>query len=137
PEPATDLTIVGRTPAGEAVRTPVPSIPPLGIRKVGFRIAGSLAVAGKPVPVALILIRGEKADLDTATLNLNVVPSTANHKHTFRSDIDDSVQYYGHVPAAADPKGSKPGLVLTLHGASVEAIGQSACYSPKPGLHFV
>lgn len=137
PVPATDLEIVARAPGGEAVRTAVSFIPPLGVRKVGFRIAGPTPAAGKPVPVSLTLVRGEKADLDAATLNLNVAAPTANRKHTFRSEIDDSVQYFGHVPAAADPKGGKPGLVLTLHGASVEAIGQSACYSPKPGLHVV
>jgi pimeloyl-ACP methyl ester carboxylesterase len=31
----------------------------------------------------------------------------------------------------------RPGLVLTLHGASVEAIGQAEAYAPKPGLHIV
>lgn len=136
-ETMSGLAIDSRVAGGEAIRTLVPTIPPFGVRKVGFRVFGPAPQAGKPVSVALALVAGEKGDLDTATLNLNVVPPTANRKRTFRSDIDGSVQYYGYVPAVADPKGGKPGLILTLHGAGVEAIGQSACYSPKPGLHVV
>ena len=45
-------------------------------------------------------------------------------------------------PALAESDGAKhdskkPGLVLTLHGAAVEAIGQAEAYAPKPGLHIV
>ena len=61
-------------------------------------------------------------------------------KCTFRSSIDGSVQYYALVPAipsAAEPPGARPGLVLSLHGAGVEAIGQAESYAPKPGLHIV
>ena len=63
-------------------------------------------------------------------------------KLTFRSDIDGSLQYYASIPAlaqAASAKGDsqKTGLVLTLHGAGVEAIGQAEAYAPKPGLHIV
>ncbi len=54
------------------------------------------------------------------------------------SGIDRSVQYFGVVPmAAGDPArsvqtpGAKPALVLTLHGAGVEGIGQARAYKPK------
>ena len=57
------------------------------------------------------------------------MPSSATHARTFQSGIDRSVQYYGVVPmapvGAADEARKKPALVLTLHGASVEAIGQA------------
>ncbi len=66
-------------------------------------------------------------------------------KRTFRSTIDGSVQYYGLVPARPEPGKNRrptktprrPGLVLTLHGAAVEAIGQAEAYAGKPGLHIV
>jgi pimeloyl-ACP methyl ester carboxylesterase len=61
-----------------------------------------------------------------------------HHKRTFTSDIDGSVQYYSVRPArpgAADR--SRPGLVLSLHGASVEATGQAACYAAKAWAHVV
>src|SRR5262249_677740 len=59
---------------------------------------------------------------------------------TFRSGIDGSVQYYAVVPAktgAGESQGAKPGLVLTLHGAAVEATGQAACYQARPWAHIV
>src|SRR5262249_59471537 len=60
------------------------------------------------------------------------------HKRAFRSAIDGSVQYYSWVPAQPAPNGDgKAALVLTLHGAAVEATGQAACFAPKPGVHVV
>ena len=54
------------------------------------------------------------------------------------SKIDGSVQYYGIVPAKREPTNVdaniKPALVLTLHGAGVEGIGQAACFTPKSNL---
>lgn len=48
------------------------------------------------------------------------------------------MQYYGLL--AAKPLGGqteKPGIALSLHGASVEASGQAAAYSPKSWCHIV
>lgn len=139
-EPADGLAIEAAVPGGEPVRTPVPPLLPHGVRKVGFRLTGPAPAKDGPVPVALTLTRGageNRTVLDTATLALSAVGPAATRKRTFRSAIDGSVQYYGWVPAAPDPAGGKPGLVLTLHGAAVEASGQAACYAPKPGLHVV
>src|SRR5262249_26010394 len=55
-----------------------------------------------------------------------------------RSGIDGSVQYYALNPARRPPGGtSLPAVFLTLHGASVEAIGQADAYSPKAWGHLV
>jgi len=59
------------------------------------------------------------------------------HRQTFKSSIDDSVQYFAVTPALPDPKIAPPGLILTLHGAGVEAAGQAPCYSRKPGFYVV
>ena len=78
--------------------------------------------------------------LDTATIGLRVRGPRQTRKRTFRSAIDGSVQYYAHVPSlpvAAGPTPAHPGLVLTLHGAAVEAIGQADAYQAKPGLEIV
>ena len=71
-------------------------------------------------------------------IELKAVAATAHHSRTFVSGIDGSVQYFGVAPmtgggtgrteAAAGPG---PALVLTLHGAGVEAIGQARAYKPK------
>jgi len=66
------------------------------------------------------------------------VAATAHHSRTFVSGIDGSVQYFGVAPMAGAgtgraeaAAGPRPALVLTLHGASVEAIGQARAYNPK------
>jgi len=71
-------------------------------------------------------------------VELKAVPRSAHHSRTFVSEIDGSVQYFGVVPMAggdsaqaARPAGLKPALVLSLHGAGVEAIGQARAYKPK------
>jgi dienelactone hydrolase len=72
------------------------------------------------------------------TMKLKVVSATDVRKVTFASAIDGSVQYYGLRPARplAGSTG-KPGIVLSLHGAGVQASGQAAAYSPKSWCHIV
>jgi poly(3-hydroxybutyrate) depolymerase len=134
PETVTNLAIEATVPGGPPRRTMAPPMPPLSIRTVGFRLAGPAAEKAGPVAVALKLVG--KDVLDSAELKLNVAKPEATRKRTFQSQIDGSVQYYAWVPALPEA-GKVPGLVLTLHGASVEAIGQAACYARKPGLHVV
>jgi poly(3-hydroxybutyrate) depolymerase len=57
------------------------------------------------------------------------------YKRTFVSDIDGSVQYYAVNPRS---KGDEPGaLVLSLHGAAVEATNQADAYSSKSWADIV
>ncbi|RJP63862.1 MAG: alpha/beta hydrolase [Ignavibacteriales bacterium] len=69
--------------------------------------------------------------LASTVIELNVLPSTEKHKETFISNLDGSVQYYGVTPAVNLPKGTKPALFLSLHGAGVEAINQAQAYNFK------
>jgi poly(3-hydroxybutyrate) depolymerase len=123
---------VGNAPA---VRTPVPPVVPTGVRKVGFAVRGRAPEKPGPVPVRVRLLRGD-AVLDEATVNLEAQAATAARRHTFRSGIDGSVQYFAAIPPKEGPADGA-GLVLTLHGASVEAIGQARAYAAKPGLWLV
>ncbi len=91
--------------------------------------------------------------LDSTKLRLRVVRPDQTHKRTFVSSIDGSVQYFAVVPAKTpdvtdDSKPardlvqtarfrSKPALILTLHGAGVEAIGQANAYLQKDWAHVV
>jgi poly(3-hydroxybutyrate) depolymerase len=72
------------------------------------------------------------------TFKLPIVNPGQPHKRTYISDVDGSVQYYSIVPQQPPPKpGEKPALVLSLHGASVEAISQAGAYSAKSWAHIV
>jgi poly(3-hydroxybutyrate) depolymerase len=141
------LAMTAMLPGGDEVRTTVPALAPLSARKVGFAFRGPAPRNDGRASLELKVQRkardgnGEKWEtLDTAAIALRVCQPAQTHKRTFRSGIDGSVQYYAVVPArppAAAPPQDLPGLVLTLHGAAVEAIGQAQAYAPKPGLHIV
>lgn len=95
--------------------------------------------------------------LSEETITLRVRQPHEIHKRTFISAIDGSVQYVAIVPPKskaeegksggagekANASGSesrptqRPGLVLSLHGASVEAIRQAESYAPKDDLVIV
>ncbi|MDF1665486.1 MAG: prolyl oligopeptidase family serine peptidase, partial [Planctomycetota bacterium] len=69
-------------------------------------------------------------------IKLKARMATALHKRTFLSNMDSSVQYFATRPASGT--GGKPkALILTLHGAGVEAWGQAAAYSSKSWGHIV
>jgi predicted esterase len=78
-----------------------------------------------------------------ATLALRVRAETDSRRVTFRSRIDDSVQYYAIRPATGEPVEPATGdaanhaLVLSLHGASVEATSQADAYASKAWAHIV
>jgi pimeloyl-ACP methyl ester carboxylesterase len=144
--PADDLILEAVCPGGDPVVARVPPMLPLGTRKVGFRLQGPAPEKEGNAAVRLRLLRrqGEKPSvLDSATLTLAVRRPEQTRKRTFVSGIDGSVQYYALVPARKPGPGDKdgtpprPALVLTLHGAAVEAIGQAACYAPRPGTYIV
>ncbi len=141
------LAIRATLPDGTSTTTPLPPLLPSSTRKLGFQIRGAAPTATGPCEVKIELIaKSASTDardiLDTAKVGFRVHKPEQARKITFRSSIDGSLQYYALVPALPelDPKasaGNKPGLVLTLHGAGVEGIGQAESYAPKPGLNIV
>ncbi|MSR18260.1 MAG: hypothetical protein EXS00_03665 [Phycisphaerales bacterium] len=96
--------------------------------------------------------RSDDPYLDEVTVTLTAKEAHECRKETFVSAVDGSVQYYALVPplsaakatevGAATPAPSphlatpdlakRPGLLLSLHGASVEATSQARCYAPQP-----
>ncbi|MBU6400161.1 MAG: prolyl oligopeptidase family serine peptidase [Verrucomicrobia bacterium] len=117
------------------------SIPPLGTRKVAFSLIPPRLQRPGDYSVRLELIRlasGRRATLSAARVGLRVRSPGQTFKRTFLSPLDDSVQYYAVNPAhpLRSPT-APPALFLSLHGASVEAIGQADAYSPKAWGHIV
>ena len=133
-----------RVKLGDAEELENPSIltiPPYSIGKPVFRLPELQEYKAGPIPLSIEL-RLEPAGpaVDTANIMLNVVAPEETHKRTFLSQIDGSIQYYGVVPQAPDPDAPadrKPGILLTLHGAGVEGIGQARVYAPKKGIYVI
>ncbi|MDX2017322.1 MAG: prolyl oligopeptidase family serine peptidase, partial [Planctomycetota bacterium] len=159
-EPAKDLVITAQalgasdtgalSPVGEPVVSDVGAMPALSARKAAVQLpppgAALKGDRGAEARYKLTLARREAdgrpgATLDTFELALRVRTPAQARKVTFLSAIDRSVQYYALVPALVPASsqpgpGPAPGLVLSLHGASVEAISQAESYAAKPAFHI-
>jgi dienelactone hydrolase len=137
-ESRNDLVIRAAIAGQRATETPVPNIPPLSARKVGFRLRGKSPGSGDTAPVALTLLAGRRQVLHSATTKLRIRRPEQTQKRTFISDIDGSIQYWALNPAQPIGRTAPPpALFLSVHGASVEAIGQADAYSPKSWGHLV
>lgn len=117
---------------GREKRTKLGALVPLSVRKVGFAFVPG-GSRGSEAPLKVRLLRrqgGREVELSRAEYRLRVRGASESQKRTFVSEIDGSVQYYALNPAVG---GSKPNqaLFLSLHGASVEAIGQAEAYGNK------
>ncbi len=95
---------------------------------------GEVEVGKHPVQIAA---EGSGAT-SSATFEVEVRPPLDAARHTFMSAIDGSVQPYAVLPApGAEDSNEAIGLVLTLHGAGVDALGQARSYSPKSDFWIV
>ncbi len=115
----------------------VPAIPALSARKVTVHLAPTV-IAMKPGPVKATVELARSGAVDapavaSMTRRVECVEAASRRVFTFASGIDGSVQTYAVTPRARPPaKGAVDGaLVLSLHGASVEAPSQAAAYAPK------
>lgn len=66
-----------------------------------------------------------------AKVRFRVRDSSQSRRETYLSNIDHSVQYYAILPPLNYDVSRKYGLILSLHGAGVEAEGQVDSYTPK------
>lgn len=132
----------------KAAEVELPELPPCSTRKVSFPVAAPAQEKAGALSVKLSLHRAAgSAAMDQGEVSLRVVGRRAARKITFVSKIDGSLQYFGLVPPLEDedllrpptpegalhrrPSNGRYPLVLTLHGASVEGIGQAEAYAPK------
>ncbi|MBN2279129.1 MAG: prolyl oligopeptidase family serine peptidase [Candidatus Marinimicrobia bacterium] len=113
----------------------IPAIPPMTARKVPFKIEGPALMVKGDLTVQLTLTSGDIL-LDQAEVKFNVKNPKETHKRTFFSQIDGSLQYYAVNPAQKDD-GKEKALVLSVHGASVEAINQAGSYAGKDWAYIV
>jgi len=137
---AKNLYIKADYPGSSTEKLPIPPLLPLSIRKVGFHLKGSAPPEAGKFTVRLSLFKeqgGGLTQMDTSSVVLRVLAPSGNHKETFISSIDGSVQYYSVNPSSEKDPSKPQALFLSLHGASVEAVNQSASYYPKNWGHIV
>ncbi len=117
--------------------SPCPPIPALSTRKIAIPIPQIKIHAAGPVKLTLHLDQKTGPNVSATEIELRTVSASERRKVTFLSEIDGSVQYFSLVPPS-EPQDSesgndgKLGLILSLHGASVEATSQAGAYAPKP-----
>jgi pimeloyl-ACP methyl ester carboxylesterase len=129
----------------EATTTAFPALVAGGVTQLGFE----LRPKGPPPPVdpeseepttVPVTVRVEARGMEKAyerTYQLPVVTADATYRQTFRSRVDGSIQYYGVVPPREFDPEREYGVILSLHGAGVEAIGQARSYSKKDWAYVV
>ncbi|UCB51720.1 MAG: alpha/beta fold hydrolase, partial [Candidatus Zixiibacteriota bacterium] len=108
----------------------VPSLSPLCVKKVPVPLEIVEAPSGTDtISVGVEVSYGELVSEDR--LVLRVREGGESYKTTFISEIDRSCQYYAVLtPKDYDPE-KEYGLILTLHGAGVEASRLVDCHSQK------
>jgi pimeloyl-ACP methyl ester carboxylesterase len=123
------LTVLLAT--GDTVgRMRISDVPGSGVLKVPVRIsvpAQKFDSAG----LALIVKSRCAGDSGSDTVRLRIRRPEQSRKVTFLSSVDSSCQYYSVLyPKDYDPS-RRYALILSLHGAGVEASGQADAYRPK------
>ena len=131
-----DYSIECHLPDGEVAVSKIGPIIPLTTRKVKYSIPAFKEKPNDNSLVAKLVLKDNKNSvMDTITVSLPVTESSKHHERTFVSDIDGSVQYYSVTPSLTKADGQA--LVLSVHGASVEARNQARAYKQKDWTHIV
>ncbi|MBL9121828.1 MAG: prolyl oligopeptidase family serine peptidase [Phycisphaerae bacterium] len=127
-----NATLEVRSPEGTVTSTPLPSLLGSTASKVAAQVK---CRPNAPGPIALdVTLKVDGQVVAQRSVEAVAVGPHDRRKITFRSGIDGSVQYYSCVPASGE---GQVGLILSLHGASVEATSQAASYSPKSWAHII
>ena len=126
----------------QATEQVFPALPPGATTQVPFLLLPQGAwtyeapAEGEDAPSVEVRLRLSAPAWDRpyeVTITLELVPEAATHQRTFKSPLDDSVQYYGVVPPSNFDLAADYAAVLSLHGAGVGALGQARSYSQRDG----
>ena len=120
------VSLFVRNSTGEAPMVSA-EIPSMSFRKVPVKIRIPEGDLGKEQKFEIECHQSHL--VDKANLTLAVKKPNETHRETFFSSIDGSLQYYAVNPSQKPSRTNA--LVLSLHGASVEAIGQASAYGSK------
>ncbi|MEG0033506.1 MAG: alpha/beta hydrolase-fold protein, partial [Mucinivorans sp.] len=123
------------TKSGETTTFATDDVSPMSVRKVKFKIPATTTLSSGANELRIEVKDRKGVLLDQQTINIEVRQPSVHHERTFISAIDGSVQYYSVAPAIGGSVGK--GLVLSVHGASVEARNQARAYKMKDDLTVV
>jgi hypothetical protein len=106
--------------------------------QLGFELKPVNIPTGDEIPVTLrVAAPGLEYSYEwSGTVQSASAEPGTTKRRTFISSIDRSVQYYAVREPSEDTE-APDSLVLTLHGASVQAKGQADAYSAKPDIWHV
>ena len=136
--PAKGFTLTARAAGLREDPTPIPPLAPLTVRKVAFRLRGDVPARDERIEGTLELRTRDGRLCHTIPLILKAVAPDQRRRVTFVSEIDGSVQYFSLRPASpVSPDDPPPAIVLSCHGAAVQAHGQTGAYSSKRWFHIV
>jgi S-formylglutathione hydrolase FrmB len=116
-----------------------PGIPAATVSQLAFELVpkAPFAAADLELPVTL---RVEPLWFEHSyerEITIQTVDPGAAYRRTRRSEVDGSVQFYGvRAPTVVEP-GQTYGLMLSLHGAGVNAQNQAASYSAKDWAYVI
>ncbi len=118
-----------------ASRVKLPSLPALAVSQIPFDLKLKAPIEDSDVEqdieVQIQIQAGNLSPAVKTSFKLKVKAHDRPYRVSFVSPVDGSVQYYGvRAPLEFNPQ-QNYASVLSLHGASVEAINQAASYSPK------
>lgn len=103
-----------------------PFVPPASVTQLSFDL--SPKTTAKSELLAKLRVKSPSLAWSyEAEVKIPVVAAGERYRQTRRSLVDGSTQYHAVMPPAGTPA-SKPGLILSLHGAGVEAKGQAEAY---------
>ena len=139
---ATDTWQTRTVVAGFAGGAPVAStdvlLPPLGVTKVPLRLGPAPERPAVPATAALVNVSIENGDSRSGNpVRLAWKGGGDARRVTRVSAIDGSVQEHSVLEPAPSLVAVPTRIVLSLHGASVDALGQAKSYSRRPGFWIV
>ncbi|MEO0115466.1 MAG: prolyl oligopeptidase family serine peptidase [candidate division WOR-3 bacterium] len=145
PKTITDVSLTfGDNKFVALTKLSVKRVAPLTVKKVkvGVKTVQPIneSIPGDTIAIPIVLHYGNYTD--SAFIKLRLRRPNQSRKETFLSEIDSSVQYYAVLPPAP-PNHSKSeiqgryALILTLHGAGVDACSQVDSYSQKDWAYVV
>jgi pimeloyl-ACP methyl ester carboxylesterase len=131
-----DLIITCVLESGEKATSNAGNVLQMSVRKLGFLVPATAGNQGSGrVSATVILSDRSGREIDRTGITLQQHESNVHHERTFISNVDGSVQYYSVAPSTTP--GDDQALVLSVHGAGVEARNQSRAYRQKDWAHVV